>query len=241
MRIKIILSFILLCFTGLISAQPITPAISFNDDPDSYNMHIASDGNFYYTVNGGVPEQGKISKFTLQGQRLQTYPIKLDMRSIMYNKKDKSLYINTNTKEIYKVIDLASGTIELLYQANYDNEQSALALDPRGKYLYAMDNGKLAVYKFSSGEPERVISGLKCGDGSKKGSTTVAVDNKYIYTWDATKKTIYVYDLEGIFVRSYVVKDGDFGYSLSIANDLVFVAKSVKDRTGTWYGYMLAP
>ena len=102
-----------------------------------------------------------------------------------------------------------------------------------------MDNGNLSVYSVKTGELVKKLSGLKCGSKGMKGSTAVAIDNKYIYTWDADIKTIYVYDKDGAFKRSFVLKAGNLGHSLSVAYGLIFVAKSEMGKPATWYGYKL--
>ncbi|MCX6223466.1 MAG: hypothetical protein NTV01_01705 [Bacteroidia bacterium] len=239
MKLKLFILTTLLFIGTRIFAQVIDPVISINENPTSYSMHICSDGDFYYTVNGGVAKDGKISKFKLNGEFVKSYPINQDMRSIMYCKKDKGLYINIKGKEIYKIIDIANGTIQLLHSGIYENEQTSLAIDPKGKYFYGMDNGNLSIYNFKSGKPDKKLSGLKCGSKGMKGSTTVAVDDKYIYTWDADNKTVYAYSKEGAFKKSFVLKSGSIGHSLSAANGLIFVAKSEMGKPATWYGYKL--
>lgn len=240
MKLKILV-FLCVFFPGArLFAQAVDPIITITDNPGSYSMHICSDGDFYYTVNGGVAKDGKISKFKLDGQFVKSFPINQDMRSIMYCKKDNSLYINIKGKDIYKIIDIANGTIELVLTGIYENEQTTLAIDPQGKVFYGMDGGTLTIYNAKTGKVEKKISGLKCGSKGMKGSTTVAVDNKYLYTWDADTKTVYVYTKDGAFKKSFVLKSGTIGHSLSVAYGLVFVAKSEMGKPSSWYGYKLA-
>ena len=240
MKLKLlILCFILISGPRLIG-QVLEPILSFNDNPVTYSMHITTDGEFYYTVNGGVAKDGKISKFKLSGEYVTSYPIAQDMRSIMYSKKDKCLYINIKGKDIYKVVDIENGTIQLVHSGIYENEQTTLALDPNGKNFYSMDNGILTIYNAKSGKVESKVSGLKCGPKGMKGSTTVAVDSKYLYTWDVDTKTIYVYSKNGSYKTSFIVKSGNIGHSLSAAYGLIFVAKSEMGKTATWYGYSLS-
>ncbi len=239
MKIRLLITFFVLFLIGQIRSQALSPVIVFNESPVTYNMHICSDDSYYYTANGGVAEDGKITVYNLQGIPVATYPIKLDMRSIMYNRKDKSLYVNTIEKVIYKIIDIEVGTYEVLYSGLYNNIQASLAIGYKGKYIYAFENGTLSVYKFSDGSLVKTLSGLKCGEREIKGSVAVAVDKHHIYTWDSDKKTVYAYDLDGRFIRSFILSQGDFGYSLSYANGLIFVAHSESGKTGTWYGYDL--
>lgn len=239
MKLKVLILISTLFFGTRIFAQIIDPIITINDNPGTYSMHICSDGEFYYTVNGGVAKDGKISKFRLNGEFIASYPINQDMRSIMYNKKDKSLYINIKGKDIFKIVDIENGTIQLIHSGIYENEQATLALDPNGKYYYSMDSGVMTIYSAKTGKVEKKLSGLKCGTKGMKGSTTIAVDNKYLYTWDSDTKTIYVYTKDGSFKTSFIVKAGNIGHSLSCAYGLVFVAKSEMGKPAFWYGYKL--
>jgi DNA-binding beta-propeller fold protein YncE len=220
-------------------AQVLEPVITLADNPVTYSMHLCTDGSYYYTINGGVAKDGKISKFRVNGEFLESYPINQDMRSIMYSRKDKCLYINCKGTDVYKIADLASGTIQLLHSGMYENEQSTLALDPAGKNFYEMVNGSLTVYNAKTGKMVKKLSGFKCGAKGMKGSTTVAVDNKHIYTWDSDTKTVFVYDMKGVFVQSFVLKSGNIGHSLSAAYGMIFVAKSEMGKPSTWFGYQL--
>ena len=53
----------------------ISPVISFKEFPVNHNIHIASDGNYYYTINGGNSSLGQINKFSFNGTLIKTYPI----------------------------------------------------------------------------------------------------------------------------------------------------------------------
>jgi DNA-binding beta-propeller fold protein YncE len=202
-------------------------------------MHICSDGNNYYTVNGGVLEDGKLSSFNPDGSAINNYPLPLDMRSVMFNKKTKSLYVATTDKKIYRIIDIRAGTYELVYSDLYENKQSSPVFGPNGKFLYCFDNGTLSIFNFKKGTLIQTLAGLKCGDGNRKGAATVAVDKENIYTWDSDSKQVFAYDKNGRFKKTFVLSDGDFGYSLSFANGMIFVSHSLQGKTGQWYGYKL--
>ena len=166
----------------------------------------------------------------------------------MYNSKDKHLYIATFDQKIYKIIDLESGTTELRFEKIYKNPQSSITLDPDGKTIYAMDCGTLTMYKFKDGSVIKTLSGISHGADDKTkpivgryGSTAVAVDKKYIYTWDAhsSSKKIYAYDKNGNFVRTFQISSGNLGYTLSYANGYIFVAIDGQYKIGLWNGYKL--
>ncbi|MCK5279915.1 MAG: hypothetical protein KAQ62_02130 [Cyclobacteriaceae bacterium] len=239
MKKKLLVPLILFSILSTLNAQVLTRFISFEEDSDSFSMHLCSDGKSYYTVNGGDPKAGKIFTYSLKGELIKSYPLPLDMRGIMYNKKTKSIYVNTLDKKIFRIIDLSAGTYELVFADLYEQEQSSLALDPNGKFLYAFDNGNLSIFKFKKGVLDRTLSGLKCGKSIGKGAAAVAIDKKYIYTWDSDSKVVYAYDKKGAFKKSFILRDGDFGYSLSYANGMIFVSHSEQNKKGNWYGYYL--
>jgi DNA-binding beta-propeller fold protein YncE len=252
-------AFILLCsllFPLFLSAQAIRPVITINDEPGlTHNAHITCDGKFYYTCNGGTDKdgepKGKISKYTLSGEFVKSFPFKkFDMRSIMYNPKDKHLYIATYDLKIYKIVDLENGTVEAHLESIYKNPQANIALDPDGKTIYVMDGGTVTLFKFKDGSMIKSFSGLSFGADDKNaklagkyGSTAVAVDKKYIYTVDthAATRKITAYDKKGAFVKEFKISSGNFGYSLSWANGYVFVALDGQYKVGMWYGYQLWP
>lgn len=239
MKIKLLMLAAFLFPATVIFAQIYDPIITIPDNPVTYSMHLCTDGKFYYLINGGVAKDGKISIVKVDGEFVKSYPLAQDMRSIMYSKKDKSLYINIKGKDIYKLVDIANGTIQLVHSGIYENDQTTLAMDPNGKYFYALDNGILTISSVKTGEKVKQLSGLKCGSRGMQGSTTVAVDKKYLYTWDAANKTVYAYTKKGVFKKSFILKYGNLGHSLSAAYGLIFVSESDLGKPSTWYGYKL--
>jgi hypothetical protein len=233
--------------TVQINVTPFAPlhnpsqVMHFNDGPVNHNMHITSDGSFYYTCNGGSYTLGKISKYTLEGVFVNSYPVKIDMRSIMYNKADNSLYVSgfeasTSETNIYKITNLETGSFSKIHSNLYDNYQSGTALSYDDQFIYAFNAGTLKKYKFSDGTLSQTLTGLNYG-ATTASTAVVAIDPDYIYTWDAAIKTVYVYDLTGRFVRNLTLTDGNFGYSLSFVNGLLFVSIDGGSGIGTWYGY----
>lgn len=221
----------------IVISQTLQPVIFFDEDPITHNMHICSDGEFYYTINGGNPSDGQISKYSVSGSLIGQYPIELDMRSIFYNKKDKHFYVNCYDGVIYKVIDLENGVFKTAYENLYSNDQACLALSTNGKLLYEFDDGTLKVYNFKNGELVNTIKGLKHGTGFAEGSTALAVSKKNVYTWDGFNQEVYVYNKNGQFIKTAKIDKGNYGFSLSYANGLLFVSEDGNYSTGTWYGY----
>ena len=91
MNILLKASFII-CFLAFFfiprAFSQIAPAISFNENPVNHNMHITSDGAFFYSINGGNAGTGQVNKFTLGGVLVQTYPIQIDGRGMSWNPVD---------------------------------------------------------------------------------------------------------------------------------------------------------
>ena len=215
--------------------------IIIKDKIDYHNMHIASDGNYYYTCNGGNYNAGRIDKFTLSGDSVTSYPIALDMRGLMYNKADGFLYTsgfeNTTARNIYKITNLATGAFTKILPDLFDNLQSTVAMSDDGQYLYAFNAGTLKQYQFSDGSLVNTIDGLNSGNTTGN-NVNVAVGPDYIYTWDASNGTVYVYDLTGTYVKSLKLTNGNYGYSLSYVNGYLFVSTDgSSNAVGTWYGY----
>ncbi len=215
--------------------------ILFKDRPGNHNMGIATDGKYYYTCNGGNYSIGRINKYTLSGDSITSFPIAIDMRSIMYNKGDGHFYVsgfesNTSERNIYKVTNLTTGTFEKILPNLYDYYQASVAMSDDGQFLYAFNKGTLKQYKLSDGSLVDTFEGLNYGTTSAADGA-VAVDPDYFYTWDPSKGEVYVYDHTGTYERSINLSNGNYGYSLSMANGYLFVAKDGNYGTGIWYGY----
>jgi len=219
------------------NAQTINPDIYFDDEPGTHNMGLASDGEFYYTCNGGKTYEGKISKYSLNGNFMKSYEIDLDMRSIMYNPKDKNLYVNCYDGNIYKITSLNDGSFQLTYSKLYKNDQASLALGPKGKYLYCLDNGTITIYDFAKGTVADTYYDISSGPDLGSGSNAIAASKKYIITFNAEKQVFYLYDKKGSFKESIKYGKGDYGFSLSYANGQIFVAEDGDYGMGKWYGY----
>jgi len=233
----ILISCIILLFAGFINAQTLSPKIVFKDNPQTHNMHLASDGQFLYTCNGGKPELGQISKFKPDGTKIGSYVIELDMRSIMYNSSDKKLYVNTYGQKLYRIDDLEAGSFTVVADFSERNEQCAAALSSNGKLIYFMEFGELYIYTLKSGKLKTTLSGLKSADEASLGGTAIAVDKKSIFSWNAGEQEVYIYDLKGKFQKSIKLAHGDYGFSLSYANDLLWVSEDGDYDEGTWFGY----
>lgn len=227
-------------FNAISNAQVLEPVFILHDNPITHNMSITSDGTYFYTINGGIKENGRIAKYDTSGRLISTYKMPLDMRSILYDKNDSTFYICTYGADIYKVTNLETGSYELWKDNLYPNEQASPALSPDGKKLYYFDNGVLTIYSFPNGEIIKTYVNIKSGSEAQNGSTSVAVDKKYIYTYDGETNTVYVYSKKGKLNKKIKISKGNYGFSLSCAMNFVFIAEDGNfTKKGTWYGYKI--
>lgn len=235
---KMITIALFLLGAGGLTGQPaINPDFYFSEHPGTHNMGITSDGNYYYTCNGGKIYEGKISKYSLNGNLIESYRIDLDMRNIMYNASDKHFYINCYDQNVYRITDLESGAFQLVFSNLYKNPQASLGMDVKGRYFYYLDDGTLSLYNVSDGKLKNRIYGLECGDELASGSHSVAVTKKNIITTDAEKQLLYIYDHKGTLKETIPFSNGDYAYSLSYANGYIFLATDGNYSNGMWYGY----
>ncbi len=231
--------FIALMMLGIfnLNAQTISPDFYFDDEPGTHNMGMATDGEFYYSCNGGKTYEGKISKYSFNGNFMKSYEIDLDMRSIMYNSKDKHLYINCYDGNIYRITDLKEGSFQLVFTKLYKDKQASLAMDPKGKYLYFFNDGTLSIFNFADGTLKDRYYGLNSGPELGSGNMSVAVTKKSIVTFNSEEQVFYIYDKKGRLKETIKYKEGDYGFSLSYANGYIFVAKDGDYGMGRWFGY----
>ncbi len=243
MKKNVIFVVLLICFLGSMSVAfaQITPSLSFVDEPRTHNVHMAGDGEFLYTVNGGKAHMGRINKYSASGELMATYNINLDMRSLMFDEKSRRFYVCTYDRNIYLITDMERGRYELVLSELYDNPQANLAISANGKFIYCMDKGALTTYKFPGGKMVSKIYGFDAGKDVTTGASCVAVYGKYFYTWDSAAKLIFESTKSGKKIRTIGITDGDFGWSLSVANGKIWVANDGDYATGKWFGYNIWP
>lgn len=229
----------LLVFANSVQAQTVSPVITFEELPLTHNMHIASDGKFLYTCNGGVAENGQISKYTLTGEKIASYKYELDMRSILYNADDRKLYVTTYDQRLIRINDLMMGTFSEVWTFDDRDGQSTPAFNADGKLLYFYDDGDVYIYDFKTKELKETLTDLGLVNHAPYGSTAIAVDAENIYTWNGEEKILLAFDLKGKPRKAYQLEKGDYAFSLSVANGLVWVSTDGNYETGTWYGYKI--
>ncbi|NVO20044.1 MAG: hypothetical protein HXX13_10110 [Bacteroidetes bacterium] len=241
MKKSILLFFVvaLVSATNMVYAQTIAPDKSFQDTPKTHNMHIASDGKFLYTCNGGKPEEGQISKYTLEGELVGSYKIELDMRSILFNPSDKKLYVSTYDKDVYKISDLVMGVYKQVLHIEDRDGQSTPAFSADGKHICYLENDTLFMYNLKTGDLDSRIAGFTNADVAPYDCIAVAIYNNHIFTWNSEEFTVLAFDMDGNFIDSFELEHGSYAFSLSVANGLIWVSEDGNYDIGTWYGYDL--
>lgn len=217
--------------------QSLPPVFSFQENPVNHNMHITTDGMYYFTINGGNSSSGQVNKFDLNGVLLQSYPIAIDGRGLSYNKMDGHLYVSGYGGDIIRIDDLSAGTFTIVFPTIMQNAQGSFDISTDGSLFYDFYQGNLIIRDFNTGAVMNTINGLSYGPSNYGGEASVAVDSSHIYTWNATTRTVYAYDMSGTFIQSLELDSGDNGHSLSIAQGYLFVSKDGNYSIGTWYGY----
>jgi len=211
--------------------------IQFDELMHYHNMHITSDGMYYYTIDGGN-SNGHINKYDLNLNLLATFNINIDGRGLSYNKADGYLYASLFTGDVVKITDLTTGSWTMIHSNKLQNSQASFALSEDGVKFYDFYNGTLKVWDLATGSLLETINGLSNGSGNFGGNACVAVDPDYIYTWNTGLMTVYAYDHAGVLQTSFVLPNGNNGHSLSFVDGILFANDdSYSNGTGTWYGY----
>ncbi|MBN2663377.1 MAG: hypothetical protein JXR68_06980 [Bacteroidales bacterium] len=214
----------------------LNPTIEFSDDPYNHNMGLTFDGQYYYTVNGGSAASGKINKYNDDGDFIASFPIEIDMRSIEYY--NQNFYVSSCDGSIYKISNLEKGKYSVLFQNFYSECQTSFAINKSHNSFYIMNGTNIKEYDLNSGN---IISQF---DNIQSGSSielyTIACSDQFFYTFDVDQKNIYEYDFSGNLLNTYTFAKGSYGFSLSFANNMVFVSDDGDYSTGTWYGYILS-
>ena len=221
--------------------HPPVEVIQFQDDPYNHNMGIASDGMYYYTVNGGQTTQGKINVYDLSGNFVSTNPIQLDMRGIVYNRSDGYFYVSTyNNSAVYKILSVSAGTFQILHSNILMNSQSSIGISWDGNYFFDHYNGTVNKHNFWTGAVVQTFTGFSYGAGNFGGNSTVTADPDYLYTWNAVTRQLFIYSITtGAPVEQYTLSNGDCGMSLSFIDGKIFVSNDGNYNIGTWFGFSI--
>jgi len=219
-----------------IVVEELSPVVTFSENPGNHNMGICSDGNDYFTFNGGAEESGTIRQYNSRFEKIGEYKINLDMRSGFFD--NGWLYVTTYGGKLYKILSLNEGRYEEMFSGLWSDEQSSASSYSPGRFG-VLSYGVLYLFELDDGDIVSSNPGLLSGEEPATGNSSVAFGDDRIYTYVGEESTLYVYNLKGEMLAFYHLTLGSYGFSLSFAKGMVWLAEDGNYYTGQWYGYRI--
>jgi DNA-binding beta-propeller fold protein YncE len=218
--------------------------MEFTDHVYYHNMGIAWDGEYYYTINGGNTSYSNLHKYNEDGESEESYDLSVDGRSILCNAEDGGLYIKPFGTDLLTT-DLDIEETETEHSEMFRGEQTHVAMSPDGLRLYELFEGKVYVYDAGSGDEETSFRLSSYNTTEELGYTyAIAASDKFLFVWAPNSdKEVLVYGTDGKYVTKFELPRAGFGFSLTWANDMLWVSEDADGSSdgadGTWYGYAL--
>ncbi len=240
----------LVVFIGATCGKPKGPSVTpvqnmeFTDHVYYHNMGITWDGSHYFTVNGGNTGYSKLNEFDDEGGEVETYDLGIDGRAIFYDPDNEQLYVKTYGTDLTSV-DLDLEETDTEHEGMFRGEQSHAAMSPDGLKFYELYNGKVYVYDASTGDEDEIFKLSSYSTTEELGFTyAIAASDKFLFVWAPNSdKEVLVYGLDGKYVTKFELPRSGFGFSLSWANGMLWIAEDADGSSdgsdGTWYGYTL--
>jgi DNA-binding beta-propeller fold protein YncE len=219
------------------------PKLVFIDHVYFHNMGITWDGDYYYTVNGGNTENSNLNKYDKSGSLEESYSVGADGRSILYSPSEEQLYVKpygTSLDEVDLDLEETSTALEDIFSG----DQSSVAMSPDGEKLYELYEGTVKVFN-TDGDEETSFKLSSYNTTDERGyAAAIAASDKFLFVWAPNSdKEILVYGVDGKYVTKFALPRSGFGFSLSWANDMLWIAEDADGGSdgadGTWYGYEL--
>ncbi len=222
-------------------AAGVTPnhVMRIKDNVFYHNVGITYGDGHYYTVNGGNDGWSVLNVYDEQGSFVESFDIGVNGRSIFYSPADEMLYVKSFGEDLYAV-DPGTGEVEVDLEYVFNDENSSVAFSPDGEYIYELEDGDVRVLESFLGEEEDEFELSMYGEehGYRH---AIAASDRFLFTWD--NKKVFVYDLKGEFVTRFKLPRTGFGFSLSWANGMLWIAEDAdadeEGGDGFWYGYRL--
>lgn len=216
--------------------------LTITDEVYYHNMGITWDGNRYFTINGGNSDYCTLNEYDKKGNLVAGHDVELDGRSIFWHPDDEELYVKAFGTSLY-LVDLEDEYADESYEDIAGEDNSSIGFSPDGERVYELVKGTVTVREFDSGEELEAFELGGVTDREEAGyDKSIAVSDKYIFAWE-DEDEIRVYGLDGTYLTRFELPQPGFGFSLSWANGLLWVAKDAdgKDEAadGYWYGYHL--
>jgi hypothetical protein len=231
---------------GKPKTSSVTPVqkMRFTDHVHYHNMGITWDGEYYYTINGGNTEYSNLNKYDEDGSLEESYAVGADARAILYDPVWAQLYVKpygTSLDEVDLDLEEASEVLEDIFAEG----QSSVAMSPDGGSLYELHDDRVYVYDAEGGDQETSFRLSSYSKEEEYGSANaIAASDKFLFVWAPDSDTdILVYGLDGKYVTKFTLPRSGYGFSLSWANGMLWIAEDADGGTdgadGTWYGYEL--
>jgi hypothetical protein len=217
---------------------------SFTDHVRYHNMGIAWDGIYYYTINGGNTDYSDLNLYDESGSFEDSYDFGIDGRAVLYSPDDEQLYLKDyGTGLSWVDLDFEEAGSE--HEGIFKDGQSHVAMSPDGEKLYELYAGEVYVYDASTGDEDTSFALSSYNSDEERGySNAIAASDKFLFVWAADSDTdILVYGTDGRYVTKFTLPRSGFGFSLSWANGMLWIAEDADGDSdgadGTWYGYEL--
>jgi len=227
---------------GGIKVTPVQK-MEFTDHVYYHNMGITWDGEYYYTVNGGSTDYSNLNKYDDSGELDSEYEISADCRAILYSPSEEQLYVKPYGLSLDEVdLDLEETSTAL--DDVFSEDQSSVAMSPGGEKLYELYEGIVSVFN-TDGDEEGSFKLSSYSQETDLGyAYAIAASDKFLFVWAPNSdKDILVYGLDGKYVTKFTLPRSGYGFSLSWANDMLWIAEDADGgeagADGTWYGYAL--
>ncbi len=223
----------------------VTPVqkMEFTDHVYYHNMGITWDGEYYYTINGGNTDYSNLNKYDDSGELDTEYDIGTDGRAILYSPEEEQLYVKSYGTSLDQVdLDIEEADTDL--EDIFSGDQSSVAMSPAGDMLYELDGGTVKVFNVD-GDEEKTFALSSYNTNEERGyAYAIAASKKFLYVWAPNSETeILVYGIDGKYVTKFELPRAGFGFSLSWANGMLWIAEDADGDSdgadGTWYGYEL--
>jgi hypothetical protein len=248
LRLGLVALFVLGCAAGgkqQVRGTKVTPVLKmeFTDHVYFHNMGLTWDGDYYYTVNGGNTDYSNLNKYDASGSLDESYDVGADGRAIFYSPADEQLYV----KPYGTSLDLVDLDLEFTVEDEegvFSEDQSSVAMSPDGEKFYELEDGTVTVFD-SDGDEEESFELSSYSTTEELGfAHAIAASDKFLFVWAPDSDTdILVYGIDGEYVSKFTLPRSGFGFSLSWANDMLWIAEDADGDTdgadGTWYGYTL--
>ncbi|MBD3233516.1 MAG: hypothetical protein GF315_07300, partial [candidate division Zixibacteria bacterium] len=182
-------------------------------------MEVASDGDYWYAINGGNAGYGVIVTYTLAGDSIGTVFTNLDSRSLFFNPNDGLFYHKNYGMDLH-TIDPATGSSSLVHSNIFHDNQSKVAYQYDTNYMYEMVEGTVYVIDLTTGSTVNTLSGFNYGGWGT--NWCIATNQCHLFTWDGNNT--FAYDFDGNLVETFDAPQGSQMWSFSLSNSKLWAS-----------------